>query len=125
MAKRSPATQWAQILIDAAESVRTTVRNTLLNKTRTEVQELKRLLDSEAQKAIHASLKETGYPVNVISEEGDYTLGQGGPYLVVDPVDGTTNLAKSIHCFFSYSRIVIAQCHPQNLNRFCTTHFRK
>ena len=96
MAKRSPATQWAQILIDAAESVRTTVRTTLLNKTRTEIQELKRLLDSEAQKAIHASLKETGYPVNVISEEGDYTLGQGGPYLVVDPVDGTTNLAKGI-----------------------------
>lgn len=89
-------TGWTQILLEAAENVRSEVRGTILNRPSMGVQELKDLLDAEAQKAIQRTLKDAGEPVHVISEEGDYSIGEGGPYIVADPVDGTTNLAKGI-----------------------------
>ena len=89
-------TGWTQILLEAAENVRSGVRNTILNRPSMGVQELKDLLDAEAQQAIRKTLKDAGEPVHVISEEGDYSIGEGGPYIVADPVDGTTNLAKGI-----------------------------
>ena len=89
-------TGWTQILLEAAENVRSGVRTTILNRPSMSVQELKDLLDAEAQQAIRKTLKDAGEPVHVISEEGDYSIGEGGPYIVADPVDGTTNLAKGI-----------------------------
>jgi myo-inositol-1(or 4)-monophosphatase len=89
-------TGWTQILLEAAENVRSGVRSTILNRPSMGVQELKDLLDAEAQQAIRKTLKDVGEPVHVISEEGDYSIGEGGPYIVADPVDGTTNLAKGI-----------------------------
>ncbi len=89
-------TGWTQILLEAAENVRSGVRNTILNRPSMGVQKLKDLLDAEAQQAIRKTLKDAGEPVHVISEEGDYTIGEGGPYIVADPIDGTTNLAKGI-----------------------------
>jgi myo-inositol-1(or 4)-monophosphatase len=89
-------TGWTQILLEAAENVRSGVRSTILKRPSMGVQELKDLLDTEAQLAIRKTLKDAGEPVHVISEEGDYSLGEGGPYIVADPIDGTTNLAKGI-----------------------------
>lgn len=89
-------TGWTQILLEAAENVRSGVRNSILNRPSMGVQELKDLLDAEAQQAIRKTLKDAGEPVHVISEEGDYSIGEGGPYIVADPIDGTTNLAKGI-----------------------------
>jgi len=87
---------WSTVLLEAAENVRATVRKTLLNRNTMEFQQLKKELDREAQQAIYQTLIENGKPVKVISEEGNYQLGEGGPTLILDPVDGTTNLAKGI-----------------------------
>jgi myo-inositol-1(or 4)-monophosphatase len=84
------------ILLEAAENVRKRTRRTMLNKQTMGLVEMKKLLDAEAQQAIHDTLKQTGKPVQVVSEEGDYSIRRGGPYLTVDPVDGTTNMAKGI-----------------------------
>jgi len=96
MVSISLASAWAPILLEVAENVRSRTRKTMLNKPALSFFELKKLLDSEAQQVIHETLKQTGKPVRVISEEGDYSFGRGGPYLTVDPVDGTTNMAKGI-----------------------------
>lgn len=96
MASSSRVPSWTPILLEAAENVRSRVRMTLLNRPTLEVEELKRLLDAEAQQAILETLRKVGTPVQVISEEGDYTIGGGGVHIVVDPVDGTTNLARGI-----------------------------
>jgi myo-inositol-1(or 4)-monophosphatase len=96
MASLTLASAWMPILLEAAENVRKRTRRTMLNKQAMGLVELKKLLDTEAQQAIHDTLKQTGKPVRVVSEEGDYSIGRGGPYLTVDPVDGTTNMAKGI-----------------------------
>ena len=88
--------EWTPILLEVAENVRQRTRQTLLNRPTLETTAMKALLDSEAQQAIYDALNRTGVPVQVVSEEGDYSIGEGGPYMVVDPVDGTTNLAKGI-----------------------------
>jgi myo-inositol-1(or 4)-monophosphatase len=33
---------------------------------------------------------------NLVSEEGDAIIGEGGPVIIVDPVDGTTNLSRGL-----------------------------
>jgi len=58
--------------------------------------ELKRLLDSEAQQAVEETLRHLGASAHLVSEEGSSTIGDGGMYVVVDPVDGTTNLARGV-----------------------------
>lgn len=88
--------EWTPILLEVAENVRQRTRQTLLNRPTLETPAMKALLDSEAQQAIYDALNRTGVAVQVVSEEGDYSIGEGGPYMVVDPVDGTTNLAKGI-----------------------------
>jgi myo-inositol-1(or 4)-monophosphatase len=96
MAQPIVSTRWTPVLLEAAENVRTRVRKTLLSKDSLDVSSLKDLLDSEAQLAIKETLSEAGIPVRVVSEEGDYEIGEQGPILVVDPVDGTTNMARGI-----------------------------
>lgn len=61
-----------------------------------EVGELKRALDLSAHNAIREALTHIGASVNVVSEEGEYTLGGGEAHLIVDPIDGTTNLARGV-----------------------------
>lgn len=88
--------RWTPVLLEAAENVRTRVRKALLSRASLDVSGLKALLDSEAQQAIRETLTEADFPVRVVSEEGDYEIGEEGPILVVDPVDGTTNMARGI-----------------------------
>jgi myo-inositol-1(or 4)-monophosphatase len=83
-------------MLEAAENVRIQVRKALLNRSGYEVKDLKNLLDAEAQIAIQETLKKSDVPVNVISEEGNYEIGKNGPILVIDPLDGTTNMARGI-----------------------------
>ncbi|UCH57828.1 MAG: fructose 1,6-bisphosphatase [Candidatus Bathyarchaeota archaeon] len=96
MVSSSVVAGWMSTLLEAAENVRSSVRKTLISRPGLEITSLKNLLDSEAQRAIHETLEQAGRPVNVISEEGDYSIGEEGPYLIVDPVDGTTNMARGI-----------------------------
>jgi myo-inositol-1(or 4)-monophosphatase len=82
--------------MEAAENLKGRVRKTLLKSPALDLVELKGLLDAEAQNSVVDTLKNAGVDVKVISEEGDVTLGKGAVYLIVDPIDGTTNLAKGI-----------------------------
>lgn len=61
------------------------------------VNEFKRLLDDEAQKAIVETLTKNRVSANLVSEEGDEVFGDGDYVIVADPVDGTTNLARGFH----------------------------
>jgi myo-inositol-1(or 4)-monophosphatase len=96
MAQPIVSARWTPVLLEAAENVRTRVRKALLSKPSLDINGLKKLLDSEAQQAISETLHDASFPVRVVSEEGDYEIGEQGPVLVVDPVDGTTNLARGI-----------------------------
>ena len=84
------------ILFEAAESVRRRVLGVLEEGRGLEVEELKRALDLSAHNAIRDTLLRIGASVSVVSEEGEYTLGGGEAHLIVDPIDGTTNLARGI-----------------------------
>jgi len=96
MAQPIISARWTPVLLEAAENVRTNVRKALLSRASLDVNGLKKLLDSEAQQAIRETLSDADIPVRVVSEEGDYEIGEHGPILVVDPVDGTTNMARGI-----------------------------
>ena len=96
MASSSRGSAWMPILLEAAENVRSRVRRTLLKRPTLDVEELKRLLDSEAQEAIEETLRNHGASAELISEEGESTIGGGGMHFIVDPVDGTTNLAMGV-----------------------------
>ena len=96
MASYNHMSAWTPILLEVAENVRSRIRNALLKRSALDVAELKGLLDSEAQAAIEETLGHLGASVQLISEEGDVTIGDGEMYLIADPVDGTTNLARGI-----------------------------
>ena len=96
MTSYSQGTGWIPVLLEAAENVRGRVRNALLSRPALDIVEMKGLLDAEAQTAVEETLREAGASAHVISEEGDATIGEGGPNIIVDPVDGTTNLARGI-----------------------------
>ncbi len=96
MTSSDEAKGWTPILLEAAEKVRSRVRQILLSRLGLDVTGLKKLLDSSAQEAISETLRGAGSPARIVSEEGDYSIGEGGPYIVVDPVDGTTNAARGI-----------------------------
>lgn len=87
---------WTPILLEAAENVRSRVRKVLLNRLSLSTAELKRLLDVEAHKAVEETLRNIGASVHLISEEGESAIGDGGAYVITDPVDGTTNLARGV-----------------------------
>jgi myo-inositol-1(or 4)-monophosphatase len=84
------------VLREAAENARERVLAALERGSSLGTREKKRLLDSEAQVAIRETLTRAGRPAEVVSEEGDYSIGSGGDHVVLDPVDGTTNLARGI-----------------------------
>jgi myo-inositol-1(or 4)-monophosphatase len=87
---------WIPILNEAAKEARKSVRAVLNRKPRVGTSDLKRLLDDESEKAIEGVFKRRGASVNIISEEGEAVIGRGGTFIIIDPVDGTTNLAKGI-----------------------------
>ena len=96
MTSSSRGSAWMPLLLEAAENVRSRVRRTMLRRPTLDVSELKRLLDSEAQEAVEETLRNHGASAELISEEGESTIGEGGMHVIVDPVDGTTNLARGV-----------------------------
>ncbi len=96
MAPYNRASGWTPVLLEAAENVRSSVKGTLLERPNTGVVALKRLLDEAAQEAILETLRNQGVSANIVSEEGGQVIGGGGPHVVLDPVDGTTNLARGL-----------------------------
>lgn len=96
MTSSSHGSAWTPILLEAAKNVRSHVQVVLSRRPKLAVAELKRLLDSKAQEAILETLEHRNVSAQLISEEGDATLGDGGVYIVADPVDGTTNLARGL-----------------------------
>ena len=87
MATSTTNDRWLTVLLEAAKNVKLKIREVLLQRRYLSILELKKQLDYEAQKAIRDSLTNAGYPISVISEEGDYTIGDGGPFETTD-VDG-------------------------------------
>ncbi|MBS7619582.1 hypothetical protein KEJ21_02920 [Candidatus Bathyarchaeota archaeon] len=88
--------RWLPTLEGAAAEARRNVRRIIKNGRGLSLNELKRLLDSAAEESIESYLRSVGAKVSVISEEGETVIGCGGGFIIVDPVDGTTNLAKGI-----------------------------
>lgn len=88
--------QWSSILLDVSNNVRERVQKVLFKRSNYEITELKWMLDSEAHLTVVEMLNKHGVSAKIISEEGECTIGEGKYFVVVDPIDGTTNLAKGI-----------------------------
>lgn len=84
--------------MEAAIKVRRLVGKARRNRRDLSIPGLKHLLDMTAQDAIVESLRVQGMSCKVVSEEGNCTIGGDGEYLIVlDPVDGTTNMARGLN----------------------------
>ncbi|MGQ9679716.1 MAG: inositol monophosphatase family protein [Candidatus Bathyarchaeia archaeon] len=92
----SKIVRWLPILRGAAAEARKNVGRIARNSRGLGLNELKNLLDSEAEASIESYLENVGENATIISEEGELVIGSGGSFIIVDPVDGTTNLAKGI-----------------------------
>lgn len=91
------SSDWLDILREAAENICTTVTEARLKGVGLETRDFKHLLDEMAQHALIETLKAKGISANLVSEEGNILIGGGGPVVIADPVDGTTNLARGLH----------------------------
>jgi myo-inositol-1(or 4)-monophosphatase len=90
-------TDWLNVLHEAADCIYAAVAEARTRGAGLENREYKHLLDEAAQNTLIETLQRRGVSVNLISEEGNATINGGGPTIIADPVDGTTNLARGIH----------------------------
>ena len=91
------SSDWLDILREAAENIHTTITEAQLKGAGLETQDFKHFLDEVAQNALTETLIAKGVSANLISEEGNVIFGGGGPVVIADPIDGTTNLARGLH----------------------------
>ncbi len=62
--------------------------------------DLTKRIDRIAEEVILKEIKKRGFGVTLVSEElGVMSVNGGGPFLVVDPIDGTTNAIRGIPVF--------------------------
>lgn len=87
---------WRTVLNELVDNIQSKVLTTIPRRHSMPVNEFKRLLDEEAQKAIVETLTSNRVSANLVSEEGDQLFGDGDYVIVADPVDGTTNLARGL-----------------------------
>jgi myo-inositol-1(or 4)-monophosphatase len=87
---------WLNILRMAAENIYGSVSEARLKGAGLENREYKHLLDYAAQSALVTTLQEQNVSTQLISEEGNVVICGGGPVVIADPVDGTTNLARGL-----------------------------
>ena len=87
---------WPGILRLAAENIYEEVSKARLRGAGLENRDYKHLLDDAAQRALVDTLQGQGVSAQLISEEGNAVIGGGGPVVIADPVDGTTNLARGL-----------------------------
>lgn len=87
---------WKTVLQELVDNIQSKVLTVIPRRHSLPVNEFKRLLDSEAQRAIVETLTKNRVSAKLVSEEGDETFGDGDYVIVADPVDGTTNLARGL-----------------------------
>lgn len=87
---------WLNILRMAAENIYGSVSEARLKGAGLENREYKHLLDDAAQSALVTTLQGQNVSTQLISEEGNVVICGGGPVVIADPVDGTTNLARGL-----------------------------
>jgi myo-inositol-1(or 4)-monophosphatase len=90
------STEWLSILREAAVNIYAAVSAARPMGVGMETRNFKRLLDEAAQGALVEALQRRGVCCSLISEEGNKTINGGGPIVIADPVDGTTNLSRGI-----------------------------
>ena len=89
--------EWLDILCEASEKIYEEVNKTRISEgVGLENREYKHILDEAAQYALVDALERRGVSANLISEEGNVAINGGGPIIIADPVDGTTNLARGL-----------------------------
>lgn len=88
--------KWLSVLIEASSNVERNVRNTKNKVHDIHINELKELLDQAAQEAILSVLRKYNIEAQIVSEEGDLILGDKDFTVVLDPIDGTTNMARNL-----------------------------
>jgi len=88
---------WKTVLQELVDNIQSKVLTVIPRRHSLPVNEFKRLLDDEAQRAIVETLTKNKVSAKLVSEEGDETFGDGDYVIVADPVDGTTNLARGLH----------------------------
>jgi fructose-1,6-bisphosphatase/inositol monophosphatase family enzyme len=90
------SSNWIEILREATDCIFSAIAKAKLNSMSLEMRDYKHLLDEVAQNALVDSLRSRGVSAQLISEEGNVLVGNGGPTVIADPVDGTTNLARGL-----------------------------
>ncbi len=88
--------EWLSVLIEASSNVERIVRNAKNIVNNMHINEFKALLDQAAQEAILSILKKHNIKAQIVSEEGDLVLGDNDFTVVLDPLDGTTNMARNL-----------------------------
>ncbi len=88
--------EWLSVLIEASSNVERIVRNAKNIVNNMHINEFKALLDQAAQDAILSILKKHKIKAQIVSEEGDLFLGDNDFTVVLDPIDGTTNMARNL-----------------------------
>jgi len=87
---------WKTILQELVDNIHGKVLSVIPKRHSLPVNDFKRLLDNEAQRAIVETLTVNKVSAQLVSEEGDQVFGDGEYVIVADPVDGTTNLARGL-----------------------------
>lgn len=87
---------WLKFLSNAAEQIYNKVNAAKLQNPDLEMQPFKNILDKVAQNALIDYITQNQVSVNLVSEEGNLTINGGGPTLIADPIDGTTNLSRNL-----------------------------
>jgi myo-inositol-1(or 4)-monophosphatase len=105
-------TDWLQFCRDAVADIRDALERL---PTRAEREPVLRAgeggddttaVDAAAEEAVVARLEALGEPLTLVSEElGIRSFGEGGPWVVVDPIDGSVNAKRGIP-FFALSLAV-------------------
>jgi myo-inositol-1(or 4)-monophosphatase len=90
------AGDWLKVLRLAADDIYSAVQDARRRGIGLENREYKHLLDEAAQCALIESLQRQQIAAQLISEEGNSVVCGGGPIVIADPVDGTTNLARGL-----------------------------
>jgi fructose-1,6-bisphosphatase/inositol monophosphatase family enzyme len=85
-----------KILHILSDNIKKEVITVLAQRSQYPSKKLKDLLDSQAQEAIIQTLKKNKISAQLISEEGNNTIGNGDYIITADPVDGTTNLSRGL-----------------------------
>lgn len=90
------SSNWVNILREAADGICSAIAEVRPRGTGIETRDYKHIIDEAAQSALVDVLSSRGVSAQLISEEGNVLVGGGGPTVIADPVDGTTNLARGL-----------------------------